>query len=135
MTLLLRWVINALGVMVAAWLLPGIWYEDNTAMIIVVVLLGLFNAFLKPMLVFATLPFVVMTLGFGVLLINAALFLLAASLVKGFRVDGFWWAFLGALIVSAINLVVGRALGDTPAQRRDRRRHGGSRRDRDVIDI
>lgn len=142
-TLLLRWVINALGIMLAAWLIPGIKYQENNALVIVVVLLGLFNAFLKPMIVLFALPFVVMTLGFGVLFINAGLFLLAARLVKGFEVSSFFAAFLGALIVSILNLVLGRALGDDSFQNRLRRakRAGSPRGPRsgggggDVIDV
>jgi putative membrane protein len=139
-TLLLRWMINALGIMVAAFLIPGIDYQDNRSLVIVVVLLGLFNAFLKPILVFFTLPFVVLTLGVGVLVINALLFLLAAHLVDGFEVSGFFAAFFGALIVSVFNLVLGRMVGDPAMPRRTPpggppRRGGGRNRDDDVIDV
>jgi putative membrane protein len=140
-TLLLRWLINALGIMIAASVVPGIEYENNTALVIVVVLLGLFNVFLKPMLVFFALPFVVLTLGIGVLFINAALFLLAAHLVEGFVVESFFAAFVGALIVSALNLVLGRAVGDVKIQGRRRRHFDPHPRDRDrggggdVIDV
>jgi putative membrane protein len=140
-TLLLRWLINALGIMLAAWLLPGIRYENDTALLIVVVLLGLFNVFLKPLLVFFALPFVVLTLGVGILFINAALFLLAAHLVEGFAVDGFAAAFFGALIVSVLNLVLGRAVGDVTISARRRKKFDPHPRDRgprgggDVIDI
>src|SRR5690242_7854825 len=98
--------------MVAERVVPGIRYDDNTALVIVVVLLGLFNAFLKPLLVLFALPFVVLTLGAGILFINAGLFLLAARLVEGFVVDSFFAAFLGAVIVGAINLLFGRVVGD-----------------------
>lgn len=136
MTLLVRWLINALGIMLAAFIIPGIDYDNNTALVIVVVLLGLFNAFLKPLLILFALPFVVLTLGFGVLIINAALFMLAAHFVEGFVVEGFLAAFFGALIMSLLNLVLGRILGDPPIPMRRRRRSGSNRRDgRDVIDI
>ncbi len=138
MTLLLRWMINAFGVMVAAWLIPGIDYRDNNSLVIVGLLLGLFNAFLKPLLVLFALPFVLLTLGFGVLIINALLFLLAAHLVDGFYVEGFLSAFFGALIVSLINLVLGGMIGDPPVQFRSRRgpprRPPGSGGGGDVID-
>jgi len=139
-TLLLRWLINALGIMLAAWLLPGIRYDNDTSLLIVVVLLGLFNAFLKPLLVLFALPFVILTLGVGILFINAVLFLLAARLVDGFHVDGFFSAFLGALIVSVLNLVISRALGDVTVQARRGPRGGRGGRGTssgggDVIDI
>lgn len=139
-TLLLRWGTNALGIMVAERVVPGIEYENNTALLIVVVVLGLFNAFLKPLLVLFALPFVVLTLGFGILIINAALFLLAAHFVDGFKVDGFLAAFFAALIVSVFNLLLGRLLGDPPMPRRGRknppnRRDIGPGGGGDVIDI
>ena len=140
-TLLLRWLINALGIMLAAWLIPGIRYRDNNSLVIVVVLLGLFNVFLKPLLVLFALPFVVLTLGVGVLFINAALFLLAAHFVPGFVVDGFAAAFFGALIVSVLNLLLGRAVGDIAINARRRKKFDPHPRDRgpggggDVIDI
>lgn len=128
--LLLRWAINALGIFVAAAIIPGIDYRDNKALIIVVVVLGLFNAFLKPLLVFFTLPFVVLTLGFGVLVINALLLMLAASIVDGFYVSGFLAAFFGGLIISLINLLLGSVVGESAMPARGR----AKKRD-DVIDI
>ena len=137
-TLLVRWGINALGVLLAARLVKGIDYDGGTSLVIVVVVLGLFNAFLKPLLVLLALPFVVLTLGFGILFINAFLFLLAGRLVEGFHVDSFMHAFFGALIVSVVNLLLGRIVGDTilprppqsPTPPRAGRSGGG-----DVIDV
>lgn len=100
----------------------------------VALLLGLFNAFLKPFLVFFALPFVILTLGAGILFINALLFLMAASLVNGFEVSGFTAAFFGALIVSLINMFLGRAVGD-PVIPGAGHRKPPRRPDDDVIDI
>lgn len=134
LSLLVRWGINALGIFLAASLIPGIEYRNNTALFIVVVVLGLFNAFLKPLLVFFALPFVVVTLGFGILFINAFLLLLASWLVEGFEVSGFLAAFFGALIVSLLNLFLGGLIGDGAAPRRGAP-PSRKRRDDDVIDI
>jgi putative membrane protein len=137
--LLVRWGINALGIFVAAWIIPGIDYRNNTALFIVVVVLGLFNAFLKPLLVLFALPFVVLTLGVGILFINALLLMLAAWLVDGFEVTGFFPAFLGALIISVLNLLLGGLAGDTSVTLRRRGPHAHAPRPRgrddDVIDI
>jgi putative membrane protein len=133
--ILVRWAINALGVLVAASIIPGITFEDNGQLVIVALLLGLFNAFLKPFLVFFALPFVVLTLGAGILFINALLFLMAASLVEGFEVSGFGAAFFGALIVSVINLLLGRMVGDPVMPGGGGRRPPPRPRDDDVIDI
>jgi putative membrane protein len=104
--LLLRWSVLALGVALSARLVPGITYDSGLTLLVVVVLLGLFNAILKPVLVIFTLPFVLLTLGLGIWLINAFLFLAVSRLVEGFYVRDFWAALWGALIVSVTNIVI-----------------------------
>jgi len=92
--------------MLATKIVPGISCEDGSALVAVVLLLSFFNAILKPLLVLFTLPFILITMGLGVVLINALLFLLVGELVNGFLVDGFWSALGGSLVVSATNLIV-----------------------------
>ena len=103
--LLLRWAILALGVVLATKVVPGIHYNDGSTLVVVVLLLSFFNAILKPLLVLFTLPFILLTLGLGVIVINALLFLFVGRLVDGFNVDGFWSAVGGAVIVSITNLL------------------------------
>ena len=131
--LLLRWAVSALGVLIAATVIPGISYDEGGDLVVVVLLLSFLNAFLRPMLVLFALPFVIFTLGFGILLINALLFMLAAHFVDGFQVAGFMSAFFGALIVGMISIFLsgiwsGRVTG-SPGRRHRRRK------DDDVIDI
>ncbi len=104
--LLVRWIVVALGVMVATKVVPGISCRDGSTLVVVVLLLSFFNAILKPLLVLFTLPFIIVTMGLGVLVINALLFLAVGSLVDGFVVAGFWSAFGGSLVVSVTNLLV-----------------------------
>lgn len=104
--LLLRWGVLALGVVLATKLVPGIRCDDGGALVAVVLLLSFFNAILKPLLVLFTLPFILLTLGLGVIVINALLFLFVGRLVDGFYVAGFWSAVGGALIVSVTNLLL-----------------------------
>src|SRR5687768_9120305 len=104
--LLLRWVVLALGVMLATKTVPGIRCDNGSTLIVVVLLLSFFNAILKPLLVLFTLPFILITMGLGVVVINALLFLLVGELVNGFLVDGFWSALGGSLVVSVTNLIV-----------------------------
>ena len=101
--LLMRWLVLALGVMLATRLVPGIHCDDGLTLFVVVVLLSFFNAILKPMLVLFTLPFIIVTMGLGVVVINALLFLLVGRLVGGFEVAGFWPAVGGSLVVSITN--------------------------------
>jgi putative membrane protein len=104
--LLLRWVVLALGVILATKLIPGIRYDDGSSLVAVVLLLSLFNAVLKPLIVLFTLPFIVLTMGLGVVVINALLFLFVGRLVDGFHVAGFWSAVGGAVIVSVTNMLL-----------------------------
>jgi putative membrane protein len=130
MELLVRWAILAAGVALSAWLVPGITCDSGLTLLVVVVLLSLFNAILKPLLVVFTLPFVVLTLGLGIWLINACLLLAVAKLVEGFHVRDFWAALWGALIISATTVVLSGLL----SARRVRRPPPPPPAD-DVIDI
>lgn len=105
--LLVRWLIMALGVTLATKLVSGISCDSTQTLIVVVVLLSLFNAVLRPLMVVFSLPFIILTLGFGLLVINALLFLFVGKLVDGFHVAGFWPALWGALIVSITNWLLG----------------------------
>ena len=118
--LLVRWLVLAIGVTLATKLVEGITCDSTQTLIVVVLLLSFFNAILKPLLVLFTLPFIVLTLGVGVVVINALLFLFVGRLVDGFHVAGFWPAVWGALVVSVTNLVLsgftrGAARPGTPA--------------------
>jgi len=130
--LLVRWTILALGVALAATLVPGISYTTGTTLAVVVLLLSLFNAILKPLLLLFTLPFIVLTLGVGVWLINALLLFLVGKLVEGFHVASFGSALLGAAIISITNVAVSgmlrRASTPPPGPGREKKRD-------DVIDI
>jgi putative membrane protein len=129
--LLVRWLVLAVGVALAANFVPGISCDSGAALFTVVVLLSLFNAILKPLLVLFTLPFIVLTLGLGVVVINALLFLFVGRLVEGFHVAGFWPAVWGSLVVSVTNLLLSSL---TKGPRRPPRPPPPPKRD-DVIDI
>jgi putative membrane protein len=135
MQLLLRWAILALGVAIATRIIPGIACDDMTTLVVVALLLSFFNAILKPILVLFTLPFILITMGLGVVVINALLFLLAARIVDGFDVNGFWSALGGALVVSFTTFVVSRLIrpAGVPAKAGGERPRRGKRND--VIDI
>lgn len=104
--LLVRWAILALGVTLATKLGIGIRCDSSSTLLVVVVLLSFFNVILKPLMVLFTLPFILLTLGLGMVVINALLFLLVARLVDGFYVASFWSAVGGAMVVSVTNMVL-----------------------------
>jgi putative membrane protein len=104
---LLHWLVTALALWVTAHILPGVQVGSWQALAIAAVVLGLFNAIVRPILVVLTLPITILTLGLFYLLVNGFVFLIVARLVPGFEVATFWWAVLGALIVSVVSWFVG----------------------------
>lgn len=112
MTFLLRWLVLALALAVAVWLIPGLDYLDHTALAWAALLLGLVNAFLRPILFWLTLPLTVLTLGIFVLILNAAMLGLVGWLVPGFVVDGFFPAFFGAIVVGLVSLGLNRVVNE-----------------------
>lgn len=103
--LLLRWLLNALALFLTTKVVPGLFVTDATALFIAVLVLGLINALLRPLVNLFTGCFQVLTLGLLTLLINAAFFGLAAGLVPGFEVAGFWPAFWGSIVMSILSFV------------------------------
>jgi putative membrane protein len=116
--LLLRLVINMLALYAAIALVPGIEAQSENwlSFIWLALIFGLINALLRPLLMLLTCPLIILTLGLGTLLINTLLFYLAGVIGQafnvGFTVDGFWQAFLGALVVSIVSMVLSLLLRD-----------------------
>lgn len=112
MGFIIKILITAVAVYVAAYLLPGVTIADVKTTIIVALVLALLNTFIKPILVILTIPITIVTLGLFLLIINALMVKWAASLVDGFRVDGWWSALLVSLIVSVVSYILGAVIGD-----------------------
>lgn len=107
MGLLLQWLISGLAIIITAYLLPGVRVTGVFAALVAALILGLINTFIRPVLVLLTLPLNILTLGLLTLVINALLIMLAAAVVPGFAVRGFWWALLFGLVLAVINFVLG----------------------------
>lgn len=103
MKLLIRLAVSTLAVFIAAYVLPGINVDSWVTALVVAVILGLLNAVLRPVLVLLTLPATILSLGLFIVVINAVIVLLAAWLVPGFTVLGFWWAIGFSLVVSLVS--------------------------------
>ena len=103
MGIVIRVLLNVLALWLATAVLPGISSSDNAALIWAAIALGLVNAFIRPLVVFLTLPISLLTLGLFLLFVNAAMLNLAAWFVDGFEVVGVIDALLGAIIVSLVS--------------------------------
>lgn len=110
-TFVVRWLITAAAVWVAAAIVPGIHLEGWKSTLLVALILGLLNAYLKPLLVIGTLPALLFTLGIFLIFINTALLALTAWIAGKFdsihfAIDGFWSAFFGAIIISIVSFFI-----------------------------
>jgi len=108
---LIRTVVTMLGLWLASAVVPGVQVDGAGTLFLAALLLGIVNAFVRPMLVVLTLPFTVVTLGLFLLVINAAMFGLTAALLGGFAVDGFFAALFGSVIVSLTSIFVNWNVG------------------------
>ena len=103
MGLILDWSLNAVTLLMVQNILPGNAVSSFGSALIAALVLGLLNTLVKPVLVLLTLPITIVTLGLFLLILNGLLFWFAGSVLKGFVVNGFWWAMLGALIYSIVS--------------------------------
>jgi len=113
MNFLIRLFVNALALAVAAWLIDGIQMTGGFWDVLLIALVfGILNAILKPVLLFLSLPFLIVTLGLFALVINAVMLLITANLLDDFAVSGFWTAVLGSIVISLVTMVLGGFLKD-----------------------
>jgi len=116
MGFLLQWVVSGLAIIITAYLLSGVVVDGFMAALVTSLILGLINAVIRPILILLTLPLNVLTLGLFTLIINAMLVMLAAAIVPGFAVQGFWWALLFGIVLAIVNAALS-PLWKSPASR------------------
>ncbi|MCS4436259.1 phage holin family protein [Aquiflexum gelatinilyticum] len=109
--IIIQLILGAVSVLIVQYILPGVEVDGFFTAFVVAALLTLLNLTIKPILIFLTIPITILTLGLFLLGINAILILLAAEIIPGFSVDGFWWALLFSLILSIVNSILGVNLG------------------------
>jgi putative membrane protein len=107
----IRWLINAVALYAAVWIVPGIEYlGDWMGIIWLALIIGLLNALVRPLLKFLTCPLIILTLGLFTLVINTGMLLLTRtigqSLGIGLSVDGFWSALLGSIVMSIVSIIM-----------------------------
>lgn len=108
--LLVHWVISAVSLIVVAYLIPGIEVNGLAPALIAPLVIGLVNATVGFVLKLVTFPIAILSLGIFLLVINALMLMLAAYLVPGFAVAGFWSAFFGAIVMSLVSMVLRKLL-------------------------
>src|SRR5438132_9438804 len=101
-----RWAITTVAVMVASSVIHGIRYDNAAALIGAALLLGILNAFVRPVLLILSAPLILLTLGFFILIVNGLMLLLVPSLVHGFHVDTFGSAFWGAIVIGLVSWIL-----------------------------
>ena len=131
-----NWLINTVAVAIAATILHRhIHYDGVGSLVWASLLLGILNAFVRPILLLLALPFLIVTLGLFTWVINALLLYLVGIIIPHFQVDSFGFAFLGALIISIVSLFLNVATGNTKLSVRRGPRRGKKSDDDDVIDV
>lgn len=105
MTLILRWIINALALLLVTQVVPGFEVAGFYYALIGALVLGLLNAIIRPVLLILTLPINILTLGLFSFVINALLIWFVSTFLKGFEVAGFWPALLAAIILWAVAVI------------------------------
>lgn len=127
----IRWIVMTVTVLLISKLLSGVRVDDTASALIFAAILGILNAFIRPVLVILTLPLTIVTLGFFVLVINALLFWFVAGLDLGVHVSGFWSAFAASLIVSLVSWFTSSAISGGGGERTVITTHW----DRNVVDL
>jgi len=101
-----RWFVTTLAVLGATWLIPGLSCDTTGALLGAALLLGIINALVRPVLLLLSLPFIIVTMGFFILVINALLILFVSKVIPGFHVAGFWTALFAGIIIGLISWIL-----------------------------
>jgi putative membrane protein len=117
-----RWLVITVAILLASMMVSGIRVESLTTAVVAAAILGIINVFLRPVLLILTLPLTILTLGVFAFVLNALMLLLVAYFVPGFEVDGFFSAFLGALIISIVSWIANRFIKIQDDGRNNRRK-------------
>jgi len=104
--LAVKWLILTAAITIAAYLLDGIHVDGFSSALLTAAILGILNTFFKPILVLLTLPINILTLGLFTFVINALMLKMASGVISGFRVESFWAAIFGSIIISFVNWIL-----------------------------
>ena len=110
--LLLRWLVLTVAIMFTAYVIKGIQVSGFVSAFFTAAMLGILNAFFRPVLIILTLPINILTLGLFTFVINALLLLMASGVISGFAVSGFWAAVFGSLLISLVSWVLNSLINE-----------------------
>lgn len=103
---IIKWLLFAMALILIAKIVPGIRVESYTTALIAVIIIGIINIFIKPIISFFAFPLNLLTLGLFTFVINAGLFALSAYFVPGFHVGGFFAALFGSILFSIFSMII-----------------------------
>lgn len=109
----LRWLTLTLAILMASYLLSGIQISGFWAAVAAAAMLGILNAFFRPIALILTLPINILTFGLFTFVINAVLLKMVSGVISGFQVEGFWTAIFGALVISLVSLALNSLISET----------------------
>lgn len=112
MRLLISWLLNAVALLITAYLVPGIHVSGFSAALIAAIILGLVNSFIRPLLLLLTAPINLLTMGLFTFVVNAVLLMIVSGVVPGMAIDSFGWALLAAVVLSFVSTVLSMLLKD-----------------------
>jgi putative membrane protein len=110
--LFIRWLILTLSILAAAYLFEGIEVSSFFSAFFAAAVLGILNAFFRPVLILLTLPINLLTLGLFTFVVNALLLMLTSGIISGFHVQGFWSAVFGSLVISVVSWLLTSVVND-----------------------
>lgn len=106
--IIFNWILQALSLLIVANIIPGIRLSDFKSALVAVIIMGLVNVLIKPVLFLISLPITILSLGLFIFVINALMFMLVSAFTPGFKVDGFVSALAGSLVFSVISSILHR---------------------------
>ena len=112
MAFFIRWLILAVSVMVASYLVDGIYVCGFPSAFFTAAILGILNIFFRPILLILTLPVNILSLGLFTFVINAVMLMMASGVISGFEITGFWAAIFGSLIISVVSGILNLFITD-----------------------
>lgn len=106
MKFIIRWLLSSISLILVAYFIPGITFDSFLSVLMAALILGIINAFIRPIIIILTIPINILTLGFFTFIINALMLWLVSIMLSGFNIINFYQAFWGALIYWILNLII-----------------------------